>query len=38
VSRNTRTRFSDASAPTPNALHDIEVRDLAVYDQLLEVA
>lgn len=38
VSRNARTRFSDMPTPTTAALHDIEVRDLAVYDQLLEVA
>lgn len=38
VSRNARTRFSDTPTPTAAALHDIEVRDLAVYEQLLEVA
>jgi transposase len=38
VSRNARTRFSDPSAPTASVPHDIEVRDLAVYEQLLEVA
>jgi hypothetical protein len=38
VSRNARTRFSDTPTPTATALHDIEVRDLAVYEQLLEVA
>jgi transposase len=38
VSRNARTRFSEPSTPTASALHDIDVRDLAVYEQLLEVA
>jgi hypothetical protein len=40
VARNVRSRFaSSSSAPTPaTPLHDIEVRDLAVYEQLLEVA
>ena len=40
VSRNARSRYGTApAAPSPTArLHDIEVRDLAVYEQLLEVA
>jgi len=40
VARNVRSRFaSSPNGPTPVApLHDIEVRDLAVYEQLLEVA
>lgn len=40
VSRNTRTRFSGQTQPrlpAPRA-EDIEVRDLAVYERLLEVA
>jgi transposase len=41
--RNARKRFSDApptpnTDPTPGQLHGVEVRDLAVYDSLLEVA
>lgn len=41
--RNARKRFSDAhptsaSAPSGARLHTVEVRDLAVYDTLLEVA
>lgn len=40
VARNARTRYGDSPATgSPTArLHDIEVRDLAVYEQLLEVA
>jgi hypothetical protein len=38
VTRNARTRFSDAPMATPASLPDIEVRDLAVYERLLEVA
>jgi hypothetical protein len=40
VSRNARSRYGiSPMAPSPMArLHDIEVRDLAVYEQLLEVA
>ena len=42
VARNARTRFADtpAMAPSPAvpALLGVEVRDLAVYEQLLEVA
>ncbi|MBA2527786.1 MAG: IS21 family transposase [Pyrinomonadaceae bacterium] len=41
VARNARTRFG-ASAPTPapasHALDGVEMRDLAVYEQMLEVA
>jgi hypothetical protein len=41
VARNARTRFG-ASASTATAdthvLHGVEVRDLAVYEQMLEVA
>ena len=41
--RNARKRFSDtlepaSSALAPHALHGVEVRDLAVYDALLEAA
>ena len=35
VGRNARTRFSDATTATPATLHEIEVRDLAVYERLL---
>ena len=45
AARNARKRFSDTpAAPTMDALHDcyephaVEVRDLTVYDQMLEVA
>jgi hypothetical protein len=43
VARNARTRFADpAAATTPGpaipALLGVEVRDLGVYEQLLEVA
>jgi transposase len=39
ASRNARTRFSTPSAaPAANALQPVEVRDLEVYEQLLEVA
>ena len=38
VTRNARTRFSDLPTSTPTPLPDIEVRDLAVYERLLEVA
>jgi transposase len=44
ATRNARKRFSDASSatrasdPRPYPLHGVEVRDLAVYDALLEVA
>jgi len=41
VARNARTRFgASALTPTPDApaLHGVEVRDLAVYEQMLEVA
>lgn len=42
VARNPRTRFADSAAlappaPAPTA-HGVEVRDLAVYERLLEVA
>lgn len=39
VARNARSRFGQAaSEKTPPASHEIEIRDLAVYEQLLEVA
>ena len=39
VTRNARTRFAAPSAATAIVRsHEIEVRDLAVYEQLLEVA
>jgi transposase len=41
VARNTRKRFAEApppSAPVLPALEPVEVRDLALYDQLLEAA
>jgi transposase len=42
AARNARKRFSDAPPPTPDPgapqLHGVEVRDLAVYDSLLEAA
>ena len=44
ATRNARKRFSDAppapttTHPRPYELHGVEVRDLAVYDELLEVA
>ncbi len=39
VARNARTRFSaPASAPAAHGLHAVEVRDLEVYEQLLELA
>jgi transposase len=39
AARNARTRFSaPTSAPAANHLQGVEVRDLAVYEQLLEVA
>jgi len=39
VARNARTRFSaPASTPGAHGLHAVEVRDLEVYEQLLEVA
>jgi transposase len=39
VARNARTRFSaPAAAPAAHGLHGVEVRDLEVYEQLLEVA
>ena len=44
ATRNARKRFSDTppaprtSDPRPHPLHGVEVRDLAVYDALLEVA
>lgn len=39
AARNARTRFSTpASAPAAHGLHAVEVRDLEVYEQLLEVA
>lgn len=37
VSRNARIRFGDTPTPTAVRLHDIEVGDLAVYEQLLEL-
>jgi hypothetical protein len=42
VARNARKRFAEASAspasaPCAHGLHGVEVRDLAVYDELLEV-
>jgi hypothetical protein len=40
--RNARKRFSGLPAPTsepvPHGLHAVEVRDLAVYDALVELA
>jgi transposase len=39
AARNARTRFSaPASAPAAHGVHAVEVRDLEVYEQLLEVA
>jgi transposase len=44
AARNARTRFSAAASAAalkvtvPHAVHDVEVRDLAVYDALREVA
>ena len=39
VARNARSRFGQAaSEKAPPASHEIEIRDLAVYEQLLEVA
>lgn len=38
VTRNARLRFANTPATTPPPLPDIEVRDLSVYEQLLEVA
>ena len=39
LARNARTRFAAPSAATAIVRsHEIEVRDLAVYEQLLEVA
>jgi hypothetical protein len=42
ATRNARKRFSDALEPPtellPHAVHGVEVRDLAVYDALLELA
>jgi len=41
AARNARTRFSDPlngpALPIPTASHSVEVRDLAVYEQMLEV-
>ncbi|MGH8621539.1 MAG: IS21 family transposase [Burkholderiales bacterium] len=43
VARNARKRFTEAGASpatelTPHALHGVEIRELSVYDQLLEAA
>jgi hypothetical protein len=43
AARNARKRYSDGAANEPNAaaadlLHAVEVRDLAIYEQTLEVA
>jgi transposase len=40
AARNTRRRFAETSpaAPSAHALHGVEVRDLAVYEQMLEAA
>src|SRR2546421_11130098 len=40
AARNARRRFSEASAAAAgaHALHGVEVRDLAVYEQMLEAA
>jgi transposase len=43
AARNARKRYSDGAANEPNAaaadlLHAVEVRDLAIYEQMLEVA
>jgi transposase len=41
IGRNARTRFADTTPPQATAtptLHEVEVRDLGVYEQMLEVA
>jgi hypothetical protein len=41
IGRNARTRFADvtlARASMTPTLHEVEVRDLGVYEQMLEVA
>lgn len=41
IGRNARTRFADitpTAATTTPTLHEVEVRDLGVYEQMLEVA
>jgi hypothetical protein len=41
IGRNARTRYADAIATHATAtptLHEVEVRDLEVYEQMLEVA